>query len=144
MSSLLFNGSGNEAVPLWELPPCPSPLEPKHLVIVFSPVTKNASYNIHLTQLRDCKGHKALTARFSQVFIVTTLNSGHESWLLAWLPSDKNPFNKQKTQFVHSKPSHQRGASEQFHFVLSEMLQNWGFPRFLILDVFRTAIWTPK
>lgn len=45
---------------------------------------------------------------------------------------------------VHSKPSHQRGASEQFCFVLSEMLQYWGFPRFVILGMFRTAIWAPK
>lgn len=136
-SSLLFNHGGNEAVPLWKLPPCPSPLELKHLVVVFSPVTKNASYNIHLTQPQNCKGHKALRAKFTPVFITSTLNSGHESWLLAWLPSDKNLC-------VYIKPSHQCGASEQFCFVLSEMLQYWGFPRFLILDMFRTAIWHQK
>lgn len=40
MSSLLFTCSGNENIPLWKLPPCPSSLKPKHLVMVFSPENK--------------------------------------------------------------------------------------------------------
>lgn len=124
-----------------EASPRPSSLKLKHLVIVFSHVNKNASYNMHLIQPQYCKGHKTLAVQFSRIFFITTLSyphpktnslcpdtgapctwylqqsanrlqscrhcatrlhlaavlltawgtTGHESWLLAWLPSEKSP-----------------------------------------------------
>lgn len=140
MSSLLFTCSRNENIPLWKLPPCPSSLKPKHLVMVFSPANKKCFLQqaSHTTTILQ-RTQKKLAVQFSRIFFVTTLSyphpksdslcpdtgasctghlqkspnrlqscrhratplhlaavllttwgtTGHESWLLAWLPSEK-------------------------------------------------------